>query len=166
MTDVTTAKQRASRAPELHRMISDLEGIVAGLRNHEDAKKLRQTADLLREIRNQATHHATPLDFGKISARLALDLLFAILDFCEVVFVAFDPGLAPLCTTAENLAEAIDAVGATKTPLTAETTTTPTATLSSGTVVTLVNPNALSVSDNAKVYAYLVAHNAKTVKTK
>ena len=86
MTEVVTPKQHGSRAPALHRMIADLEGLVANLRNQEDAKKLRQTADLLREIRNQATHQETSLDFGKISARLALDLLFAVLDFCEVVF--------------------------------------------------------------------------------
>jgi hypothetical protein len=86
MVEVTTVNQCGNRAPELHRMIANLEGMVKSLRNEEDAKKLRQTADLLREIRNQATHHITSLDFGKISARLALDLLFAVLDFCEVVF--------------------------------------------------------------------------------
>src|SRR5205807_10578847 len=86
MAEVVTPRQGGGRAPTLQRVILDLETKVKALRNQEDAKKLRQTADLLREIRNQATHQGTSLDFGKISARLSLDLLFAVLDFCEVVF--------------------------------------------------------------------------------
>jgi len=87
MAEVTGANHRGGRTPTLDLMIKDLKGVVTNLRDQEDAEKLRRTADLLREIRNQATHRPTPLDFGRISARLAMDLLFAVLDFCEVVFV-------------------------------------------------------------------------------
>lgn len=86
VAEVTGANQREGRPPDLHPMIEKLAEMVKGRRNQKEADKLRSTAHLLKVIRNQATHRATPLDFGKISARLAMDLMFAVLDFCEVVF--------------------------------------------------------------------------------
>lgn len=73
-------------------------------------------------------------------------------DVCEVVFTAVDPTLAPLCTTAEQVAEAIEA-------LTAQVTVAVTddAGAAVGAATVAVKPT------NTQVYQWLVAHGTKPV---
>jgi uncharacterized protein (UPF0210 family) len=71
---------------------------------------------------------------------------------CEVVFTAVDPTLAPLCTTAEAVAQAIEALTAQASATLTNDAGTPVAA-----AVVLVKPT------NAQVYQYLAAHGAKTV---
>ena len=71
---------------------------------------------------------------------------------CEVVFTAVDPSLAPLCTTAEQVAEAIEA-------LTAQAS----ATLTNDAGVAVAAATVAVKPTNAQVYQWLVAHGATPV---
>lgn len=68
---------------------------------------------------------------------------------CEVIFVALDPALTPLCTTAEDIAVAVLNIVSTK-PNDAGTDAAPGA--------------APNMPSNAEVYAYLKAHGAQPIK--
>lgn len=79
---------------------------------------------------------------------------------CETVFVAVDPTLAPLCTTASTIATAIESLIASHTTADAGAAdAAPTAARKAGTTAP-----AAYVPSNAEIYGWLVAHGAHPVK--
>jgi hypothetical protein len=76
---------------------------------------------------------------------------------CEVVFTVADPTLSPLCTTAEAVEEAIQALIASVAPVAAPADAGAVAARKLA-VATPVHPT------NVQIYQYLLAHGAVTLK--
>lgn len=82
---------------------------------------------------------------GQATAKTIVDVSGAV---CEAVFTSVDPTLAPLCTTGEQIAQAIEAL---------------VAQAAAPAVALKVSPAPYTPS-NAEIYNYLVLHGATTAK--